>query len=500
VTDSSLALAVPENKKDRFSVTCTVVLSLALFSRLLAMWLIPVTDTTEARYAEIARKMLETGDWITPQDDYGVPFWAKPPLSTWLSAISMQWVGVSEFSARIPSLFFAVLILLLCYRFAKDSLDGKTALFSIVVLATSGLFFVAAGAVMTDEAFLFAIVLVMVAFWYAMIENNRRWGYALFAGFGIGLLAKGPLIFVLTGLPIIAWMIGSRIKPSQLSQLPWFGGSALMLLIGVPWYLLAEHKTPGFLQYFIVGEHIKRYLEPGWNGDLYGHAHMKPLGMIWLYTLVAGFPWAFLAPISWLRNRRRLPSAEIVFKGDSTHRENRGHLNRFILCWFLLPTIFFTFARNILPTYPLYVMPALAIWIAKVMLPDGRVEQNINLRRPLWGVAMPLCCLILIVIYLFYPDNTLTPVKGMIRQIQKIDPHLEKELLYVGKRLYSMEFYHAGHTKQLESVGETLVVGEHQRRNYLALEKFQVDRLTREQRAQLEEVAATSLYTIYLIL
>ena len=39
---------------------------------------IPLMDKTEARYAEIARIMAETGNWITPQVDYGVPFWAKP--------------------------------------------------------------------------------------------------------------------------------------------------------------------------------------------------------------------------------------------------------------------------------------------------------------------------------------------------------------------------------------------------------------------------------------
>ena len=53
--------------------------------RLLAMWLIPLNDTTEARYAEIARKMLETGNWVTQLHDYGIPFWAKPPLSSWMS-------------------------------------------------------------------------------------------------------------------------------------------------------------------------------------------------------------------------------------------------------------------------------------------------------------------------------------------------------------------------------------------------------------------------------
>ncbi|HBR94728.1 MAG TPA: dolichyl-phosphate-mannose--protein mannosyltransferase, partial [Opitutae bacterium] len=61
-------------------------LVLAGILRVLMIFEIPFTDTTEARYAEIARKMVETGDWITPQFDYGVPFWGKPPLHTWVSA------------------------------------------------------------------------------------------------------------------------------------------------------------------------------------------------------------------------------------------------------------------------------------------------------------------------------------------------------------------------------------------------------------------------------
>ena len=90
--------------------TATYVLCALLILRLLTMWVIPLTDTTEARYAEIARKMLETGNWVTPQHDYGVPFWAKPPLSTWLSAASMGLFGVNELAARLPSLLMSLVV------------------------------------------------------------------------------------------------------------------------------------------------------------------------------------------------------------------------------------------------------------------------------------------------------------------------------------------------------------------------------------------------------
>ncbi|WP_369011382.1 ArnT family glycosyltransferase, partial [Oligella urethralis] len=79
------------------------LLALILVAVLPVMALMPFSDTTEPRYAEIARLMLERNDWITPWFDPQTPFWGKPPLSFWLQALSMKFFGVSEFAARLPS-------------------------------------------------------------------------------------------------------------------------------------------------------------------------------------------------------------------------------------------------------------------------------------------------------------------------------------------------------------------------------------------------------------
>lgn len=95
---------------DRDGTERLVLLALVavVLMRLLTLGLYPLTDTTEARYAEVARKMVELGDWITPWYDYGVPFWAKPPLSTWLTAASFKVFGLNEFAARLPHFVLAV--------------------------------------------------------------------------------------------------------------------------------------------------------------------------------------------------------------------------------------------------------------------------------------------------------------------------------------------------------------------------------------------------------
>jgi 4-amino-4-deoxy-L-arabinose transferase-like glycosyltransferase len=80
----------------------------AVAVRLLTLSAYPLYDTTEARYAEIARVMLATDNWVTPQIEPGEPFWAKPPLSIWATALSFSVLGINEFAARLPSLLFTL--------------------------------------------------------------------------------------------------------------------------------------------------------------------------------------------------------------------------------------------------------------------------------------------------------------------------------------------------------------------------------------------------------
>ncbi|HEX4585279.1 MAG TPA: phospholipid carrier-dependent glycosyltransferase, partial [Burkholderiaceae bacterium] len=89
-------------------------LALTLVVRAITLGTYPLADTSEARYGEIARVMRETGNWVTPQETAGTPFWAKPPLYAWLSAGSTYLFGVDEFALRLPSLLCGVGVLVLC--------------------------------------------------------------------------------------------------------------------------------------------------------------------------------------------------------------------------------------------------------------------------------------------------------------------------------------------------------------------------------------------------
>lgn len=107
-------------KKHKWEVA---VFCLILLRLIVDAWL-PLLDKTEARYAEIARIMYETNNWVTPQIDYDVPFWAKPPMSTWLSAASFNVFGVNELGARFPSFLLQILLLVFVaksFHFSKNS-------------------------------------------------------------------------------------------------------------------------------------------------------------------------------------------------------------------------------------------------------------------------------------------------------------------------------------------------------------------------------------------
>lgn len=330
----------------------------AALARLATLGLYPLLDTTEARYAEIARKMAELGDWITPWFDYGVPFWGKPPLAFWLTAASFKLFGVGEFAARLPHLLSAILVGWLVWDWSAKR-SRREAAYALGLLSGSFLYFVTAGAVITDTSLFAGTTLAMRGFWLGLHgaeAQRRRERWLLFLGLGLGLLAKGPVALVLAGLPVAIWTFATVNTARVWRDLPWLRGGLLTLALALPWYMLAETRTPGFLNYFLVGEHWQRFVTPGWQGDLYGRAHAFPRGTIWLFAFAALLPWSLLLPAAALRWRKvaRLPP---------NPQTEHGWL-LYLLLWGLTPAVFFSAARNILWTYVLPGLPAFALLAA----------------------------------------------------------------------------------------------------------------------------------------
>ena len=465
-----------------------ILLATALL-RILTLGAYPLADRTESRYGEIARKMLETGDWITPQIDYGVPFWGKPPLSTWLTAGSFKILNVNDFSARFSSFALIFIAVLLVYFLARQR--GLTyALTSSTILATTAGFFVSSGAVMTDPALVLGTTLSMVGFWQAVKSPkypNYLWGYLFFTGLAIGLLSKGPVSIVLTCFPIALWLLWQRKLSETWRSIPWLSGTALMLLIALPWYVLAETKTPGFIDYFIVGEHWKRFTESGWEGDLYGSGHAHPYGMIWLYWLLAAFPWSFLSLALIIKTccNRSFPNTESL-------KHNRDWIV-YLFVWTITPMIVFTFASNILWTYVLPGLPAFALLMTEFLfLSSGKKK----------GKLVVLVALIIPLTFLFaFPAIVNIANKNSQKYI--IDRYYEScdrsecQLVYSFDMPYSAEFYSGGKAIEIDGTDRIAQFPEDERQAYFVVKTRKIDDLPEDFSASIEIVDEYNGYTLF---
>lgn len=412
-----------------------LIAGLILF-RLVTLAMYPLIDTTEARYGEIARIMIESNNWVTPQFDYGIPFWGKPPLHTWASAISGELFGISEFSLRLPHLLTSVVTLLFVGLFAVRLKLSRTV--ATLVLCSSLGFFVASGMIMTDSLLLLGMTMAMTGFFIAWRDGIKEAAYIGFVGIGIGLLAKGPIILILIGLAVVPWVVLNYGVINGIitfyKRIPIFSGLALTCLVALPWYILAESATPGFLNYFLVGEHFLRFVQSGWEGDLYGTAHSEPRGVIWLYWVVVAFPWSFYLGVLLFSksNRHKL----INNRQATTETDN---LTSYLICWLVSPLILFTLSGNILPIYVLPGIPALAILL-------GKLQERVSFAFVLTSLLTPLAMVAFLVVSL----PSMSEDKSDKSLLAEIDHRYT--LYYLGKRSFSGRFYSNGKAVEIESL------------------------------------------------
>ncbi len=450
--------------------------SLIIAARLIGAFFLPLIDPSESRYAEIARKLLESGDWITLFHDYGVPFWAKPPLSSWLSASGMALFGVNGFGARLPILLLSLGLVGLVINLANTRRQEGLSAASALILLTGVLFYIASATVMTDMALAFGTTLSMVAFWQALKPpDGQKWKYLFFVGLAIGVLGKGPIALILAGFPLFLWtVIGKRFKEVW-QKLPWISGTLLMLAIAAPWHILAELKTPGFLNYYIVGEHFNRFFVKSWTGDLYGYAHAEPIGFIWFFWLVATLPWS-LWLIGILSSRAR--EWRTLFTSED------GWV-LYLLLWALSPLLIFTFSRNIIWTYPLPGIPPFALLLGNFLMP--LLTTSLWLRRTfLVSVAIAPLAMLVVTFYSHFVPEVLNNQQRLVQSF--METHKNAKLIYYCPNCYSAEFYSQGQFTLLRDVALFQQVMKNEEDVFVAMRKRKFTSLPQWMRDKLVKV------------
>jgi len=427
-------IAKPLSFETKVILTCLFL----LLCRVLCMSLMPLNDSTEARYAEIAREMAETGQWITPMLDYTTPFLGKPPLSFWLTAGAMKVFGLSEGIARLSSLVLSIFTLV-CVGSVYYRKNSTKAWVAVLALASSVFFFIDAGAVMTDPALIFSTTLAMVAFWQVMTKKRARDSHLYFVALGLGLLAKGPVALVLTVGSVLLWVAFQNQWRDMYQNIRWGCGIFITTAIALPWYLLAEIHHPGFLNYFILGEHLGRYLQSSWQGDKYGYVHAVPQGMIWLYALAGTFPWTPVAIHGFLSRNNTLKTLFSTLKSSAWLS--------YLVAFIVFPLMFFSFSKNIIYTYAFPVLPPLALLFSELM--TKQLSQDFRLQK-IWlmlSACVGIAFLAVTWCFFAHPELISKSQKDIVRAWNiKKDPSSQHLYYWSQKKVpYSAWFYARGH-------------------------------------------------------
>ena len=370
-----------------FSVLLILFL-LVIALRLFLMDSLPLTDTTEARYGELARVTATGNYWLMPHMSPTQPFFAKPPLSMWFATAGWLAFGHNELALRLPSL---ILVLSSCfallYGAASFRLSHRQWLFASFVMMTSPIGFITAGAVMTDATQLAVVTWVMVFLWRIIqaqptdnkIKNSLKFDrYGLWLMLGLGAIAKGLATWVLIGFPVMLfWLFTPKeIALAHIKKIWFWPGVIVFLSVVLAWYVPAEIYYPGFLKYFIVGEHFQRFLEPGWKGDMYGTAHREAIGMIWVFWIMSVAVWLPIF-IHGLQKDRPLLNQSLDTE------------KKWLWAWVLAPLLFFTLSRNIIWTYTLTALPAFSILVATSWTTLGpRFKQAMRVMIVIWLLLM----------------------------------------------------------------------------------------------------------------
>ncbi|MGH7787079.1 MAG: glycosyltransferase family 39 protein [Candidatus Binatia bacterium] len=325
-----------------------VVAAMLVAIHLVAASHFALTEPDEGRYAEIAREMVESGDWVTPRLNY-VKYFEKPPLVYWTTGLAFLGFGQTELAARMPSLLAGLLAVALAVGLAARMYGAATALLALPIVAAAPLFGMLTQVLTLDMALTGWLTLAMAAVWFgwAAPAHARGWYCLAYVATGLATLVKGPVAAVLIGgatLPFLVLHGGWRaVRPA----LEW-RGLVLALLVVLPWFALVSWRNPEFLHFFVVDQHIARYL---WTTE-----HGQPLWFFLPVLPVALLPWALLPLLD--------PS---MLRGGLDPR-TWSPATRFLALWAAAIVVFFSLSTSKLLTYVLPAMPPLAILLARLIV------------------------------------------------------------------------------------------------------------------------------------
>jgi 4-amino-4-deoxy-L-arabinose transferase-like glycosyltransferase len=321
-----------------------------------------VTDADEAFYAESAREMVESGDWLTPHYNYE-PRFQKPALYYWLVAATYVVTGPNEIAARVWSALAGVGLVVIIAAAGRRWFDEEVGLLAAAIGATNFGYFAMARMALPDLPLTFFITLSIYAALVAMLDRERyprRWLLLAAVATALGFLTKGPVALILPAIVVGPVVLLER-RSTNVGIGDFVLALLLFLVIALPWYVAMwlQHGA-AYLDGFFLGDNYERFATARFNDP-------RPW---WFYLpVLAGglLPWTPLMFVWWSPLVRFLSR-----RGDIDTLDLR------LLMWAALPLIFYTVSVGKQPRYVLPVLPPLALLLAGSIVERTRDWRSLD--------------------------------------------------------------------------------------------------------------------------
>lgn len=298
-------------------------------------------DESEAMYTEVAREIIQTGDWITLHFNFQ-PWFVHPPLYMWLTALISKLVGWTELTGRIWSALFGLGSVLAMYFLGKNIFQKKVGFLAGLIYATTLQIIIASRVGVMDTALSFFVTLSILLFYKGYKTGKDTYHLLAFVAASFAVLAKGPIGIILPFSIIIPYLFFTK-ELKALKEMRIIRGAAIFLLIVAPWYIAEYVRHSGeFIKYVLGYQTLGRFFGAveSQSGPWYYYLGIIPLGFL---------PWTAFLPVSLTR----------LLKS----REKKESL--FLLVWCAVIFVFFSHAGTKLPNYIIFIYPALSITVAK---------------------------------------------------------------------------------------------------------------------------------------
>lgn len=343
------------NEAQNTTVAFTLIVVLAIIAAFSFQGSRGLYETTEGRYAESAREMVETGNYLIPTLDYQ-PHWTKPPLSYWGIAVGIILFGQSEWGVRFSNSLSFFITIIAVIILGSLLWERQVGLIAGLIYLSSPFPFFGANAVSTDTLLtlweVFAVLCYFKAYRADGSKRKTAWIAVMWFIFGLGFLTKGPPS-LLPLIPLIAWNYSRKNKVALFKGF----GIPLFLLTGFSWFILVSIQNPHLVTYFLKTELVERVS----SAAVHNREWYSPF-IIYLPALLAGQgAWLYFSARGLWRFTRVGPRRIMSF-----FKDNEGDF--FMFLWITIPLLIFSISRSRLELYvlPLYAPIALLVarWIS----------------------------------------------------------------------------------------------------------------------------------------